>query len=88
MGGGGRELFYISPENKLMAVSLKPGLDTVEPSTPHELFQLPLRNSPGATYEPSRDGQRFLVLTSLEATQQSFNVIVNWPALLKGSGAP
>jgi Tol biopolymer transport system component/predicted Ser/Thr protein kinase len=83
-GADGRELFYVSPENKLMAVSLKPGADTLEPSAPRELFPLPLRSTAaGATYEPSRDGQRFLVLTSPEATQQSLNVIVNWPALLR-----
>jgi len=89
-GAGGRELFYISPKNKLMAVSLKVGSDTVEPSAPRELFQLPLRSSiGGATYEPSRDGQRFLVLTSPETAPQALTVLVNWPALLKkGAAAP
>ena len=82
-GGGGRELFYVSPENKLMAASLRLGSDTVEPSAPRELFQLPLRSPAGAMYEPSRDGQRFLVLTSPEAALQSLTVIVNWPVLLK-----
>jgi Tol biopolymer transport system component len=88
-GAGGRELYYISPENKLMVVSLKLGSDTVEPSAPRELFQLPLRSPAGPTYEPSRDGQRFLVLTSPEQAQQPLTVIVNWPALLKkGAAAP
>ena len=40
-GAGGRELFYVSPDNKLMAVSLKLGADSVEPSVPRELFPLP-----------------------------------------------
>ena len=40
-GPGGRELFYVSPDLKLMAVSLKLGADSVEPSTPRELFLLP-----------------------------------------------
>jgi len=83
-GAGGRELFYISPENKLMVVSLKLGADNVEFSAPRELFQLSLRaTAAGALYQPSRDGQRFLVLTSSETTPQSLNVIVNWSALLK-----
>ena len=83
-GGGGRELFYVSPENKLMAVSLKLGADNVDPSAPRELFQLPVRpTAAGATYQASLDGQRFLVLTSSETTPQSLNLIVNWPALLK-----
>lgn len=37
----------------------------------------------GPIYEPSRDGQRFLALTTPETAPQSLNVIVNWPALLK-----
>ena len=72
-----------------MVVSLKLGSDTVEPSAPRELFQLPLRSPAGPTYEPSRDGQRFLVLTSPEQAQQPLTVIINWPALLKkGAAAP
>jgi hypothetical protein len=87
-GAGGRELFYLSPENKLMAVSLKLGTETVEPSAPRELFQLPLRSaSGGSTYEPSSDGQRILVLTSPERAQEPLTVLVNWPALLKKGAA-
>jgi hypothetical protein len=73
-----------------MAVSLKHGLDTLEPSPPRELFALPMRSTAaGATYEPSVDGQKILVLTSPDSAQQSLNVIVNWPALLKkGAIAP
>jgi hypothetical protein len=87
-GAGGRELFYISPENKLMAVSLKLGTETVEPSAPRELFQLPLRSATGGpTYEPSSDGQRILVLTSLARPHEPLTVLANWPALLKKGAA-
>lgn len=87
-GAGGRELFYVSPENKLMAVNLKLGPDSIVPSAPRELFPLPMRTlGGGAGYEPSRDGQRFLVMTSPEAAPQPLTVIVNWPSLLK-KGAP
>jgi len=41
--GNGRELFYVSSDNKLMAVDLKITTDSVEPSTPHELFPLGVR---------------------------------------------
>jgi Tol biopolymer transport system component/predicted Ser/Thr protein kinase len=84
LGAEGRDLFFVSPENKVMAVSLRLGADKVEPSAPRELFQLPLRaTAAGPTYQASRDGQRFLVLTNAETAPQSLNVIVNWPALLK-----
>ena len=67
-----------------MAVSLKLTRDSIEPSRPRELFQLPLRATITPNIcQPGRDGQRFLVLTSPETVPQSLNVIVNWPALLK-----
>ena len=89
-GTAGRELFYVSPENELMAVSLKLGSDSVEIlSAPRELFPLSLRSSAGPTYQPSRDGQQFLVLTTPETSLQSLTLIVNWPSLLKkGAVAP
>jgi Tol biopolymer transport system component/predicted Ser/Thr protein kinase len=79
----GGELFYESADHKLMSVSIKLGTDTVEFSSPHELFALPVISPAGATFEPSRDGQRFLVLTTHEQNAQSLTVIVNWPALLR-----
>jgi hypothetical protein len=67
-----------------MAVSLKLGPNGIEASAPRELFQVPQRATvAGAIYQPSQDGQRFLVLTSPDTAAQSLNVIVNWPALLK-----
>jgi dipeptidyl aminopeptidase/acylaminoacyl peptidase len=86
-GPGSRELYYVSREDKLMAVDLKLGAETVEPSTPRELFALSLRSSAGPTYQASRDGQRFLVLTNAEVAAQPLTVIVNWPALLKKATA-
>ncbi|MBZ5626223.1 MAG: serine/threonine-protein kinase [Acidobacteriia bacterium] len=90
-GADGRELFYVSPDNKLMAVSLKPAGDSLEPSAPRGLFVLPPL-LPGINvnpYQATRDGQRFLVLTGDEHTTQPLTVIVNWPALLKkAAGAP
>jgi hypothetical protein len=86
-GAGGHELFYARLEdNTLMTVALKVTAETIEPSAPRELFRLPLRSPAGATYEPSRDAQRFLVLTSPESAHSWLNMIVNWPALLKQDG--
>jgi hypothetical protein len=85
----GRELFYISPDYKLMAASLKETADSIEPSAPRELFAISAPGTFMSPYEVSGDGQRFLVLSAHEETTQSVTVIVNWPALLKkGAGAP
>jgi hypothetical protein len=91
-GAGGRELFYLSPDDKLMAVSLKLGANTAEASAPRELFRMPVPNLERSdvlgNYEVSHDGQRFLLLTNLEGRPRSLTLIVNWPALPKKGAAP
>jgi Tol biopolymer transport system component len=82
-GPGGRELFYVSPDNKVMVVSLKLGADSVEPSAPRELFSLPAIESGICAYEAAPDGQRFLVRATVGQAGQPLTLIVNWPALLK-----
>jgi len=82
----GKELFYISADQKLMAVPVKLGA-TVEAGTPQPLF--PVARTPGAgfAYQPSRDGQRFLVNLpaggETAAAAQPFTVVSNWQAALK-----
>jgi Tol biopolymer transport system component/predicted Ser/Thr protein kinase len=82
-GAGGRELFYVSLDNKLMAVSLKLGADSVEPSAPRELFPMPAVDTGWSPYDATADGQRFLVRATPSQAGQPLTVIVNWPALLK-----
>ncbi len=81
-GPSGRELFYISPSDKLMVVDLKPGADSLEPSAPRELFPLPTPTINFIPYDVSADGQRFLVQAPPQQAAP-LTVIVNWPALVK-----
>ncbi|MGO9256832.1 MAG: hypothetical protein ACLQU1_11090 [Bryobacteraceae bacterium] len=85
-GAGGRELFYVSPDYRLMAVSLRLGANSVEPSAPRELFPLPADDIGYSPYEAAPDGQRFLVRATPQHGAQPLTVIVNWPALLKKGG--
>jgi hypothetical protein len=80
-GPSGRELFYVSPDNKLMAVSLKVGADSLKPSAPRELFPLPILGEDVNPYDVAPDGERFLIPS--QQAPQPLAVIVNWPALLK-----
>lgn len=82
-GAGGRELFYVSPDNKLMVASVKLGAESVEPSAPRELFTLPVTEIGWSPYAATADGQRFLVRATPGQAGQPLTVIVNWPALLK-----
>ena len=87
----GRELFYISPDRKMMAVSLKmkAGADaSVEAAVPEALFDshiVPVQagfNQWG--YSVAADGRRFLVVTSHEDTAVTpLTVVTNWLASVK-----
>jgi Tol biopolymer transport system component len=75
--GDGREIFYLAPDNRLMAVpvTLDAKGTTVDAGNPAGLF--PLR--PGAGYAVTPDGQRFLVNTPVdEATASPITVVLNW----------
>jgi len=80
-GPDGRELFYISPDDKLMTVGLRMGPEGIEPSTPQELFAL-ASTLYTSVYEVAPDGKRILV-NQREQNSEPLEVIVNWPALLK-----
>jgi Tol biopolymer transport system component len=78
----GKELFYISGDQKLMAVPVKMG-DAFEAGAPQPLFGMKPIYQPLVgrfVYEPAPDGQRFLVLTETGATSPPITVVLNWPA--------
>jgi hypothetical protein len=63
---------------------LKPAGKSVEIGIPHALFEtkvttLPIRNR----YVAAADGQKFLVLVQEEQPITGFEIIMNWPGLLK-----
>ena len=72
----------MSPNDKLMAVDLKLGEDSVEPSAPRELFPLPTPTINFIPYDVTADGERFLVQAPPQQAS-ALAVIVNWPALVK-----
>ncbi len=83
----GQELFYVSLDEKLMAVTMKSGPDSMEPSLPHELFALPRDTVGLGPFDVAPDGQRFLVSVTADKVEP-LTVIVNWPVLLKKGGGP
>ena len=82
----GKELFYLAPGDKLMAVSVSTDSDAFQPGIPRELFQaqLPPISYWRNFYVASPDGQRFLMLVpASKARNEPITMVVNWPALLK-----
>jgi eukaryotic-like serine/threonine-protein kinase len=83
----GKELFYISGDRKMMAVSISTDGTTLTAGTPRALFAVdvvaPNPPYPG-DYAVSAGGQRFLVnAVTDEPTRQTLTVILNWQAGLK-----
>ena len=82
----GKELFYISAGQKLMAVPVTQGLG-FEHGAPKELFgDVAFASaSRSSGYQPSGDGQRFLAMlpSGKQAATAPLTVVVNWLAGLK-----
>jgi hypothetical protein len=78
----GREIYYVQPGNKLMAVSLKIIADSVQPAVPKELFVLPVSETPVSPFDFAKDG-RFLVRADVQEGSRPLSAIVNWQALVK-----
>ena len=71
----GREIVYNGLDNRVMAVPVSIRADSVDTGTPVALFSL----RPGATFNMTRDGQRFLVNTSLDDNASPpITVVLNW----------
>jgi Tol biopolymer transport system component len=79
----GKELFYLTPNGKLVSVGFKGGAQP-ETSIPVELFQSRLRaDARFNQYTVSGDGQRFLLYEPVEENDQPYYVVMNWTSLLK-----
>ena len=78
--GDGRELFYLAPDGKMMAVEVTAGQE-FQAGTPTPLFQTP----PGAIVgDVTADGKRFLLVTPVGPSASApFTVVLNWTAGLK-----
>jgi serine/threonine protein kinase len=77
----GKELFYISPDWKMMAVDVDTQ-PTFRAGTPRALFDTEMvdtgiRNGP-MSWDVAPDGKRFLIITDKTQETSSLNVTLNW----------
>jgi Tol biopolymer transport system component len=80
--GDGHEIFYLSSEREMMAVSVRTG-STFEPNVPQVLFptQIVQIETPRRHYAVTRDGQTFILCTRTSSLSlPSTTVVVNWNA--------
>ena len=78
----GKELFYIAPDGRLMAVAIDESNGTLRGSAPVPLFTANVGNDVQANnrqqYVVSSDGSRFLLNTIVEDAASSITVLLNW----------
>ena len=84
--GDGKELFYLDPKGRMMAVEVKTGVlkgkRAFEASVPKPLFDTNVYGL--SPYTVTADGQRFLINTQIsEEKSQYVTVVLNWAAGLK-----
>jgi eukaryotic-like serine/threonine-protein kinase len=86
----GKELFYFTPDNTLMAVSVNTSGSTFQLGIPKALFRAAVLGGTGGgpttswRWDMSPDGQKFLINTELEeATGSPVTVVLNWQSAVK-----
>jgi dipeptidyl aminopeptidase/acylaminoacyl peptidase len=86
--GDGRELYFVSPDGFLMAVSIETQ-PVFRPAAPRKLFRLPERPERDTPIfeDVTPDGKRFLLNVPVTARSSvGFHAIVNWRSLLDKPG--
>ena len=78
----GKELYYLSTDGQLMAVTVKANASGLEFDPPHALFPLPVD---GFAFDVAPDGQRILALLPPEGEKEGaeLTVLLNWRNGLK-----
>jgi eukaryotic-like serine/threonine-protein kinase len=81
----GRELFYVAPDNSIMAVEVREANATVDFGTPRRLFQAPIAilpaRQPSWTWDVAPDGRRFLMILNKDG-DAPVTLVTNWQAEL------
>jgi Tol biopolymer transport system component/predicted Ser/Thr protein kinase len=83
--GDGKEMFYISPDNTIMAAEIQLKTSTAEVSDVRRMFEVPLIvHIIYPSYDVAADGNRILVNVQYGSQNQSpLTLVLNWDAALK-----
>lgn len=80
----GKQLFYISLDNRLMVVPVEIKGEEFSSGIPRAIGAITPKKIEGVTYDVSRDGKRLLVNTPGEQTMiEPITLVQNWTARLK-----
>jgi serine/threonine protein kinase len=80
----GKELFFLDPTDKIVAVDVNASGNAVRLGTPHDLFQTVGLQREYGPFAVTADGKRFLLNSgNLKEGSDPFTLVLNWPAELK-----
>ena len=80
----GDELIYQDPTSMVVAVKIDTASVTPHVGESRELFRGPTWTSAGATFSPTPDAERFLVVRAGDnGSTAPLTLVVNWPVTLK-----
>jgi Tol biopolymer transport system component len=82
-GRDGKEIFYRSPDNRIMSAEMKHGNNSFEIGTARALFETRPYLTRTPTFDVSPDSQRFLVTYSLMQGNVSIALVENWDSELR-----
>ncbi len=79
----GKEIYYLSSDNKVVAVKVSAGKSGLEIGEATPLFQAQINPGAWESYDPSADGQRFLINTgSAQKVLSPITLVLNWTETL------
>ena len=80
----GKELFFFSPDQQIMAVDVNQNGASLRLGAPHALFKATTVSGSNGPYTVSADGKKFVMNTvTPESITEPLTLITNWPADLK-----
>jgi eukaryotic-like serine/threonine-protein kinase len=79
----GKEIFYSSPDNKIMAAEVKTSGASFEVGTIRPLFEARLARGTEPAFDVTADGQRFVYVEEKGEANTAISLFVNWDAGLK-----
>ena len=80
----GKELFFLDPSDKIVAVDVNTPGNAIHLGIPHDLFQTVGIQRDFGSLDVTADGKKFLLNSgNLKEGSDPFTLVQNWPAELK-----
>jgi Tol biopolymer transport system component len=81
----GKEIYYVAPDGKMMAVAIQLAGNSLQAASPKALFQTRVTaiTRTSHEYDVTADGQKFLINSRPQQARQPITLYVNWPAALR-----